>query len=128
MSRLTKDLPKLFQKIQIEYTKSINIYWGSRRDTNKNKIESPENLGVLFLKQKELLDFIEKEYSNTGESIFQWMKNNNTDKMYLYNYGKVISLDIDTGWMFVRDINDKEWEDYDLKCSKEYVASKKIKN
>lgn len=128
MSRLTKDLPKLFQKIQIEYTKSINIYWGSRRDTNKNKIESPENLGVLFLKQKELLDFIEKEYSNTGESIFQWMKNNNTDKMYLYNYGKVISLGIDTGWIFVRDINDKEWEDYDLKCSKEYVASKKIKN
>lgn len=128
MSRLTKDLPKLFQKIQIEYTKSINIYWGSRRDTNKNKIESPENLGVLFLKQKELLNFIEKEYSNTGESIFQWMKNNNTDKMYLYNYGKVIYLDIDTGWIFVRDINDKEWEDYDLKCSKEYVASKKIKN
>lgn len=127
MGRLIKDIPKTFNKVKSEYDRLTNLYWCSKLNDNNERINSPENIGLMHILNQELMNFAEINFHKTGEKILDLMKEKNIDKIYLYEYGKVIRFDEEAQWLFVEDISQSEWKEYDLACSASYVESKKGK-
>jgi len=125
MGRILKELPKFFNRAKIEYERLINLFWCSRLTEDKKRDETPENIGLFYLLSQEFMNFAENHFHNTGEKILQLMEKNNTDKVYLYDYGKVIRHDKEAQWLFIEDISQSEWKDYDINSSVSFSELKK---
>ncbi len=127
MGRLLKDIPKIFNRAKAEYDRLVNLFWCTRLDENKKRIENAENLGLHYVLNQEFLSFAQLNFEKTGEKILEYMEKNNTKEIFLYDYGKVIKFDDEAQWLFVEDISQAEWKNYDLTSSENYVESKKGK-
>jgi len=127
MGRFLKDVPRVFNRAKAEYDRLVNLFWCTRLDENKKRIENKENLGLIFILNKEFMNFAETNFNNSGDKILEYMDKNNTKELFLYDYGKVIRFDEEAQWLFIEDISQSEWKQYDLTCSENYVESKKGK-
>ncbi len=124
MGRLIKDIPKLLNKAKAEYDRLVNLYWCTRLDENKKRIEDDNNVGLMYILNHEFMKFAETNFYKTGEKILEIMQTKNINKIYLYEYGKVIRFDEEAQWLFVEDISQAEWKEYDINCSINYVEKK----
>ena len=128
MPRETIGLPKVFQNSKLSLEQDLRRFWGTRNEykegsTIAEKIESVENLSLLYILLTEHLAQIEKTVLDLGDKLLDKMENADVSKLPLY--GKKIVLDKEANWIFIRDFDDKDWYDYDMDCNVNYVNSKK---
>jgi len=124
MGRLLKDLPKTFNKAKAEYDRLVNLFWCTRLNDEKKRVESIENVGLMYILNQEFMNFAEVNFHKTGEKILEIMELNKTKELFLYDYGKVIRFDEEAQWLFIEDISQSEWKEYDIKSSVNYAKGK----
>lgn len=122
--RNIKELPKTFRRAKVEYEHLVNVFWSQRLGENNQRIETKENIGLMFLLVQDFLRFSEFQFENIGNKILEIFEKENTDTIYLYEFGKVIRFDKEAQWFITEDISESEWRKYDLECSRNYAETR----
>lgn len=124
MNRKVKDIPKHFHIAKREFEKLLNTFWFSRKKEDGSRNESIENITLLYIMLQEFAKFAEEHQYRIGEELLNKMEENKLSSSLIYDYGKAVDFDKEASWLYIRNIDDKEWYDFDMKSNKEYLEKR----
>lgn len=121
-------LPKTFQSSKLSLEQDLRRYWGSRVEykedsTQASKVETRENLGLLYILLTEYLAQIENTVFTIGDKLLNSMEGESQVTFPLY--GKKIQFDNEANWLFIKDMDDNDWYKFDMESNEKFVKSKK---
>lgn len=123
--RTVKQLPETFLHVKKEFQKNVNQFWVNKRDSEGKKIESNENLALLYSLLNELSEFFSNEMFKVGEQLLEKNTDEKDFNISLPEFGKKVSYVKEANWIEVGKMDRQDWEDYDIKCNRAYLESKK---
>lgn len=125
MSRKVKDLPQHFKRAKIEYDRLMNLFWSNRLNDKGKRDESLENVALLYAICQEFMKYSENHFHSVGNSLLEIMNENETNKVVLAEYGKKVFFDEEASWLYIEDLSESEWKEYDMNCNKQFLEKKK---
>ena len=123
--RIIQELPKSFYNAKREFEKAFTFAIAKAKNEDKNK--ELDNYAVLFSLIQEFNNFLFKYEEEVSVALKDRMDELNKYKVLLNEYGKKVFYDDEASWLFISDMNKKDWVEFDEKCNKEFLENKKDK-
>lgn len=117
--RIIQELPKSFYGAKREFEKVFTFAIAKAKNEDKNK--ELDNYAVLFSLIQEFNNFLFKYEEEVSVALKDRMDELNKYKVLLNEYGKKVFYDDEASWLFINDMNKKDWLEFDEKCNKEFL-------
>lgn len=122
---MEKELPKTFYATKREFEKAFNFAIAKAKDDDKNK--ELENYAVLFALIQEFNNFLFKYEEEVSVALKDRMDELKKYKVFLSDYNKKVHYDDEASWMFVSDMNSKDYAEL-TKIQNEEFLRKRAEN
>jgi hypothetical protein len=125
MNKRVKELPLNFFPLKKEVQKVENTFWYTKNRLNNGKDTDEKDLALFYVLLSEFVAFTESKQMNCGEKLLTLLGNEKSWKVLLGEFGKKVEYNIESRWIEVLDMTEKDWIEYDEDCNKKYLEGKK---
>ena len=120
-----KELPKSFYGAKREFEKAFNFAISKAKNEDKNK--ELENYSLMFLLIQEFNNFLFKYEEEVSVALKDRMDELNKYKVCLDEYGKKVFYDEEASWLFINDMNKKDYDEVTKIQNEEYLKKRSEK-
>lgn len=139
--RVVEELPKTFNSTKREFEKWFTLYKGKNEIVEKEVKDQNNGLTIteekryfktetwaeLWLMIKEFEKFLYEKESEVIEKLSEKFDEEKINYILLPKYGKKVEFDNEANWYYDKEMDKKDWKEFDDKCNAEYLKKRNSK-